>query len=68
MDSISAFVNDNKNLEMFDLITLTDIFPIKTKEDYLKMKFIEGSGSLNYYVFNMNVNKIDNMKNGLVTI
>jgi hypothetical protein len=58
----------NKMIETIDMITLTDIFPVSKKEDYVKLKFVEGSGSLSYYIFNMNVNKIENKKNGLVTM
>jgi len=71
MDSISGYCYDikrNEMIETIDMITLTDIFPINQTEDYTKMKFLGGSGSLSYYIFNMNVNKIENKKNGLVTL
>jgi len=71
MDLITAYCYDikkNEMIETIDMITLTDIFPVKNKNDYETLKFVEGSGSLSYYVFNMNVNPIENKKNGLFTI
>ena len=71
MDSISGYCYDikrNEMIETIDMITLTDIFPINQTEDYTKMKFLGGSGSLSYYIFNMNVHPIINKKNGLVTL
>lgn len=71
MDSISAYCYDiktNEMIETIDMITLTDIFPVKTKKDYETMKFVEGSGILSYYAFNYNIHPIDNRKNGLFTI
>lgn len=48
-----------------DTLTLSDIFP---KEIYNKIKFTPGTGILNYYIFNMDMVTIENIKNGLVTI
>jgi hypothetical protein len=69
MESIASYCFIYKSTkETIDIITLTDIFPIRSKADYANMKFVEGSASLNYYIFNMNVNPIDNKKNGLFTV
>jgi hypothetical protein len=69
MESIASYCFICKSTkETIDIITLTDIFPIRSKSDYTNMKFVEGSASLNYYIFNMNVNPIDNKKNGLFTV
>jgi hypothetical protein len=69
MDSIASYCFQCKSTkETIDILTLTDIFPIRSKADYANMKFVEGSASLSYYIFNMNVNPIDNKKNGLFTV
>jgi hypothetical protein len=54
---------------IFDVLTFADIFgPAQTTEYINKMKFIPGTGNLKYYLYNMSSTKIDNNKNGLVTI
>jgi hypothetical protein len=71
MESIASYCflyKTKESKETIDIITLTDIFPFKSKSDYVNIKFVEGSGSLNYYIFNMNINPIDNKKNGLFTV
>ena len=52
------------NNDIFDVITFTDIFYF----DYNNIKCIPGSGYLHYYLFNSKVKKIENYKNGLITI
>lgn len=63
IDSLE-FINEYiyKN-DIFDVLTLTDTF-----KDLFKMKCVPGSGNLKYYLYNMSSSKIDNHKNGLVTI
>jgi len=71
MDLICAYCYDiktNEMIETIDMITLTDIFPVKTKKDYETIKFVEGSGALSYYAYNYNIHPIENKKNGLFTI
>ena len=50
MDSISAFVYD-KNNEIFDIISVSDIFPSKIIEDYKRINFLKSTMPLNYYFF-----------------
>lgn len=59
-------INQNIYLnEIYDVTTLVDIFEIK----YDSIKFINGTGILRYYMWNMNLdNPIPNHKNSLVTI
>jgi len=61
-DSAAKYCSTNDVLDMF---TLTDIFK---NMDYNKIHFVNGTGALNYYMFNMTIPKIDNHKNGLITI
>jgi hypothetical protein len=51
--------------DILDLITVVDIFP---QSYYKKLNFIEGTGSLYYYMFNMNMVPVENSRNALVTI
>lgn len=55
-DSIAKHCNENNIIDMFTTTADTDI------------NFVPGSGSLNYYFFNMDIPKIENDRNGLVTI
>lgn len=50
--------------DILDLTTYTDIFKVNHK----KLKCVEGSGALNYYLYNVNCCKIPNHRNGLITI
>jgi hypothetical protein len=49
--------------QIFDMITLTNILT-----HFDGIKYIEGAGLLKYYMFNMEINKYDESRNGLVTI
>lgn len=49
---------------IFDVITFADHFDI----NYEKMNCIKGGGELKYYLFNYNFTKVDNHRNGLITI
>ena len=50
--------------QLCDVVSFCDIFNF----DYKKIKAIQGSASLKYYLFNMLANVIPNYKNGLITI
>uniref|UniRef100_A0A6C0H6G7 glycylpeptide N-tetradecanoyltransferase n=1 Tax=viral metagenome TaxID=1070528 RepID=A0A6C0H6G7_9ZZZZ len=52
---------------IFDLLTVCDPFGVSSHE-YKTIKFLRGTGSLNYYMYNMKMHKILNENNGLVTI
>ena len=62
MNSMAKICKENN---IVDLLTLSDIFP---KEIFSKIKFTPGTGILNYYIFNMDMITVENIKNGLVTI
>ena len=59
IDSVAAYCQKHK---IADILSFTDVFPNSLST------CVQGSGSLHYYAFNMNMNKIENSKNGLVTI
>lgn len=61
-DSAAKYCSENNILDVF---TLTDIY---MNLDYLKLNFTKGTGTLNYYMFNMDIPKIANHQNGLITI
>jgi hypothetical protein len=61
LEFIHEYVYKN---DILDLTTYTDIFKIHHK----KLKCVEGSGSLNYYLYNVNCCKIPNYRNGLITV
>jgi glycylpeptide N-tetradecanoyltransferase len=61
-DSVATYCSENNIL---DMLTLTDIFE---NIDYPKANFVNGTGTLNYYMFNMDIPKIANHQNGLITI
>ena len=50
--------------DLFDVLTFGDIFNV----DYKKINCTQGSDILKYYLFNMKTHKIDNHKNGLISI
>ena len=60
-DSVSAYCYRHNIL---DMLTLTDIFDL----DYQKINFVQGTGKLNFHLFNMNMVNIQNHRNGLTTI
>jgi hypothetical protein len=59
LDSVAAYCQKHK---IADILSFTDVFPKSLST------CVEGSGSLHYYAFNMNMQAIENNKNGLVTI
>ena len=59
LDSVAAYCHKYK---IADILSFTDIFPNSLST------CVKGNGSLHYYAFNMNMNAIENSKNGLVTI
>jgi hypothetical protein len=61
LEFVNEYIYINK---IFDVITFADHFDI----DFKQMKCIEGTGELKYYLYNYNFRKIDNCKNGLITI
>ena len=61
-DSAAKYCSENNILDMF---TLSDIYE---GIDYPKANFVNGTGALNYYMFNMDIPKIANHQNGLITI
>jgi hypothetical protein len=61
LELVNEYIYKN---EIFDVITFADHFDI----DFKQMKCIKGTGELKYYLFNYNFRKIDNYKNGLITI
>jgi hypothetical protein len=60
MDSVAEYCYKN---DIFDVLTMTD-----DGSNADTLKFIEGTGYTNFYLFNMSVPPIENSKNGLVTI
>jgi hypothetical protein len=60
MEEISKYVYEKK---LFDVITVHDIFKNQASFNYLN-----GTGILKYYMFNMTIPKIEHYENGLVTI
>lgn len=65
MTIMETVANQVLGLGILDLLTLSDILPVK---DYGAFKFMRGTGVLNYYVGNMSIPAIENRRNGLVTI
>jgi hypothetical protein len=65
MTIMETVANQVLGLGILDLLTLSDILPVK---DYGAFKFMRGTGALNYYAFNMVMPAIENRRNGLVTI
>lgn len=61
LEFINEYIYKNN---IFDVITFADHFDINFKQ----MKCVEGTGELKYYLFNYNFTKINNHKNGLITI
>lgn len=64
MESVSKYCKENN---IFDMITMLDPFGTSEK-DYKRMKFLKGTGKLYFYMYNMTMNKVDNGRNGLMTI
>lgn len=60
LEFINEYIYRNN---IFDVLTLTDTF-----KNLNKMKCVKGTGNLKYYLYNMSSIKIDNDKNGLITI
>lgn len=56
-----------KEHNIFDLITLVDPFGID-KDEYKKVGFLPGTGSLNYYYYNLKVPRMSTRECGFVTI
>jgi hypothetical protein len=65
MTIMETVANQVLGLGILDLLTLSDILPVK---DYGGLKYMRGTGALNYYAFNMAMPPIENRRNGLVTI
>lgn len=61
LEFINEYIYENG---IFDVLTFADIF---NKELQIE-KVIAGTGNLKYYLYNMSSSKIDNHKNGLITI
>jgi hypothetical protein len=61
LELVNEYIYKNN---IFDVITFADHFDINFKQ----MKCVLGTGELKYYLFNYNFTRIDNHKNGLVTI
>jgi len=59
-DSVAEYCYKN---DIFDVLTMTD-----DGSNSATLKFIDGTGFTNFYLFNMSVPPIENSKNGLVTI
>jgi len=60
LESVAKYVHTNR---IFDMITFVDIFDFVSYS-----RIVEGSGELKYYLFNYEINSIENHKNGLITI
>jgi len=52
---------------IFEMLTVCDPFGLNSSE-YKTIKLLRGTGSLNYYMYNMQMHQIENENNGLVTI
>lgn len=79
----SMFLHDNSSIYMsyvleiiseycyknnvFDLLTIMNVLNVKP-EEYKFYKLLRGSASLYYYVYNIEIPRIQSHKNGLVTI
>ena len=60
------FVSSYYKNDIFDVLTLSDIFK---GYDYDKdLQYMKGTGVLSYYLFNMTASAVENHKNGLVAI
>jgi len=61
LEFINEYIYKNN---IFDVLTLPEMF----NQELILDKMINGTGNLKYYLYNMSSSKIDNHKNGLVTI
>ena len=62
METVAAHA---MKFNIFDLLTLTDVLPVK---DYGSLKCMKGGVSLGYTVFNMAMPAVEAKRNGLVTL
>lgn len=62
IDSLEITLEYIYKNSIFDIITLSDMFT------FYYNRIIPGNGSLKYYLFNAELNSIENHKNGLITI
>jgi hypothetical protein len=60
LEAVAMYIYSNG---IFDILTYVDIFDFVTYS-----KIIEGSGELKYYLFNYEINSIENHRNALITI
>ena len=70
IEKISEYVFNNDK-KIFDVITIHDIFKnqeTKQPDGSHTFNYLNGTGILKYYMFNMNFSKINHYENGLVTI
>jgi hypothetical protein len=64
LEIISEYCYKNN---VFDLLTIMNVLNVKP-EEYKFYKLLRGSASLYYYVYNIEIPRIQSHKNGLVTI
>ena len=62
---IETVASHSMKFNIFDMLTLADMLPVK---DYGSLKFMKGTGSLGYYMFNMAMPAVENKRNGLVAV
>jgi len=62
---VETVASHSMKFNVFDLLTVADVLPVK---DYGSLKFMKGTGSLNYYMFNMALPAVENKRNGLVAV
>lgn len=55
------------NHDLFDMITIMDIME-QGVDKYKRLKLLNGTGELYYYLYNINLYDIEPFKNGLITI
>ncbi len=60
-DNVSEYSLNN---DLLDVITMTDLFDV----NYKNIKFLKGTESLNYHIYNLETPRTKPCKNGLVTI
>ena len=65
MEIIHKYIYDNN---IFDVITMMDIYNKCDHKEYELMNYSRGSGNLGYYFFNIYNTMIENSRNSIVTI
>lgn len=64
---LEAIAEKCKTEQIFDMLTVCDPFGLDETE-YNNLKYLGGSGALNYYLYNLETGCVKSSSNGLVTI